>query len=288
MCQKLKINTIDYNVNDIIIIYIKMLTLVFVLIFIIVGTSTEYKTSLMFQNSESLTQYIDNFVPNFFDVFMQSLATIDYSDTPIIENIMINISDNPIQALKNVDYTLKNIYYNSDKIINHLYETIYKVIENSDMLHIMHIRLVRIMKRIHNKCNNNNYCIYQIINTLSYQITANKDINNYFVKRQTYISPFMNDLLILSKKTELLFSDIIIQTFIQIDITYKKYLIDTRLDTFNTKIIQQFMAQLLVIFKHNNIGVLINTTFDIIEKDTKLPSIINKMLDVMDRIVVII
>ena len=265
-----------------------MLTLVFVLIFIIVGTSTEYKTSLMFQNSESLTQYIDNFVPNFFDVFMQSLATIDYSDTPIIENIMINISDNPIQALKNVDYTLKNIYYNSDKIINHLYETIYKVIENSDMLHIMHIRLVRIMKRIHNKCNNNNYCIYQIINTLSYQITANKDINNYFVKRQTYISPFMNDLLILSKKTELLFSDIIIQTFIQIDITYKKYLIDTRLDTFNTKIIQQFMAQLLVIFKHNNIGVLINTTFDIIEKDTKLPSIINKMLDVMDRIVVII
>ena len=288
MCQKLKINTIDYNVNDIIIIYIKMLTLVFVLIFIIVGTSTEYKTSLMFPNSESLTQYIDNFVPNFFDVFMQSLATIDYSDTPIIENIMINISDNPIQALKNVDYTLKNIYYNSDKIINHLYETIYKVIENSDMLHIMHIRLVRIMKRIHNKCNNNNYCIYQIINTLSYHITANKDINNYFVKRQTYISPFMIDLLILSKKTELLFSDIIIQTFIQIDITYKNYLIDTRLDTFNTKIIQQFMAQLLVIFKHNNIGVLINTTFDIIEKDTKLPSIINKMLDVMDRIVVII
>jgi len=288
VCQKLKINTIDYNVNDIIIIYIKMLTFVFVLIFIIVGTSTEYKTSLMFLNSESLTQYIDNFVPNFFDVFMQSLTTIDYSDTPIIENIMINISDNPIQALKNVDYTLKNIYYNSDKIINHLYETIYEVIENSDMLCIMHIRLVRIMKRIHNKCNNNNYCIYHNINTLSYHITANKDINNYFIKRQTYISPFMIDLLILSKKTELLFSDIIIQTFIQIDIAYKKYLIDTRLDTFNTKIIQQFMAQLLVIIKHNNIGVLINTTIDIIEKDTKLPSIINKMFDIMDRIVVII
>jgi hypothetical protein len=287
VCQKLKINTIDYNVNDIIIIYIKMLTL-FVLILIIIGTSTEYTTSLMFPNSESLTQYIDNFVPNFFDVFIQSLATIDYSDTPIIENIMINISDNPTNTLKNVDYTLKNIYYNSDKIINHLYGTIYEVIENSDMLCIMRIRLVRIMKRIHNKCNNNNYCIFHNINTLAYHITANEAINNYFLKRQTYISPFMIDLLILSSKTELLFNDIIIQTFIQIDIAYKNYLIDPRLYTFNTKIIQQFMAQLLVIIKHNNIGVLINTTFDIIEKDTKLPSIINKMFDIVDRITVII
>ena len=269
--------------------YSRVVNLMLALTVTMFATCLAKTSTVTFPYSYSLTEYANNFVPNFLSVFKQSLRLVDYDDNVVLGQVILSTIDEPHKSIGNAEKVLHTLNTDGYHLAKYL-KSVGEDFSTDPVIRDIYLRAMSIDDKIktyaEKQCGGDIKCIKSIFGTIGQKfvmaLSTDKQIVSYFSEIAFGVSQF--DLDVMSVTTAI---EIYVLGVLKVDITslidelYEQYLDEPTFDNFNSNLLPYFLRKIITVLENSDVMEVLS---DVVNKirNKKIIKIVHRSLDILD------